>query len=78
MKYIRTIEGRIAARITRRSSPIVLREDFKDLGGYDQVGRALKNLVRKGKLLRIGYGLYVKTRVSSINGKILPAGLCLF
>jgi hypothetical protein len=73
MKYTSTIEGRIAARIARRSSPVVLREDFKDLGGYDQVGRALMSLVRKGKLLRIGYGLYVKTRISSINGKILPA-----
>ena len=73
MKYKNTIEGRIAARIARRKSPVVLREDFDDLGGYDQVGRALKNLICRGKLVRIGYGLYAKTRTSSLNGKILPA-----
>lgn len=73
MKYNSTIEGKIAARIARRKSSVVLREDFNDLGGYDQVGRALKNLVGKGKLVKIGYGLYAKTRISSVNGKILPA-----
>ncbi|SEM91249.1 hypothetical protein SAMN04488505_10727 [Chitinophaga rupis] len=73
MKYKSTIEGKIAARIARMKSPVVLREDFQDLGGYDQVGRALMSLVSKGKLVRIGYGLYAKTRVSSVNGKILPA-----
>ncbi|MRG47661.1 hypothetical protein GFS24_21235 [Chitinophaga sp. SYP-B3965] len=73
MKYSSTIEGRIAARVARKKSPVLLREDFNDLGGYDQVGRALKNLVSKGKLVRFGYGLYAKTRISSLNGKILPA-----
>lgn len=73
MEYISTIEGRIAARINRRQSPVVLREDLKDLGGYNQVGRALNNLVRKDKLRRIGYGLYAKTKVSSVNGKIILA-----
>ena len=30
------------------------------------------NLVEKGKLLKIGYGLYAKTKISSVNGKVLP------
>lgn len=72
MKYNKTIEGKIAARMTRLRSPVLLREDFADLGGYDQVGRALAGLLRKGKLIRIGYGLYAKTKVSSLTGKILP------
>lgn len=72
MKYNKTIEGRIAARMTRLRSPVLLRMDFADLGSYDQVGRALAGLLRKGKLIRIGYGLYAKTKVSSLTGQILP------
>jgi hypothetical protein len=50
-----------------------LREDFGDLGGYDQVDRALRNLVRKGRLMKAGYGLYVRTRPSLLDGKPMPA-----
>jgi hypothetical protein len=72
MKYSRTIEGRIAVRIARKQSPILLREDFADLGGYDQVGRALLALTEKGKLIKIGYGLYAKAKVSSLTGNTVP------
>jgi len=43
-----------------------------DLGGYDQVGRVLKHLADKGKLVRIGYGLYSKAKISSLTGEIVP------
>ena len=39
-------------RIARKRSDVFLRADFKDLGGYDQVGRVLRGLVRKGRLLK--------------------------
>lgn len=54
-------------------SNVLLREDFIDLGGYDQVGRALRQLAQKGRILKIGYGLYAKARVSSLTGEALPA-----
>jgi hypothetical protein len=73
MKYRKTLEGKIAVRIARKQSIVLLREDFDDLGGYDQVGRALLALTKKGKLVKIGYGLYAKTRVSSLTGKTVPA-----
>ena len=72
MKYSKTLEGKIAARITRKQSPVLLREDFDDLGGYDQVGRALLTLINKGKLIKIGYGLYAKAKVSSLTGNTVP------
>lgn len=72
MKNSKTIETRILARISRMKSSVILREDFIDLGGYDQVGRALRQLARKGRILKIGYGLYAKTKVSSLTGEILP------
>lgn len=35
-----------------------LRGDFEKLGRYDQVGRTLHQLEKKGRLIRIGYSLY--------------------
>ena len=62
----------MATRIVRKKSPVLLREDFDDLGGYDQVGRALLALTKKGKLIKIGYGLYVKAKLSSLTGVTVP------
>ncbi|HET6252999.1 MAG TPA: DUF6088 family protein [Puia sp.] len=72
MKYSKTLEGKIAIRVARKQSPVLLREDFDDLGAYDQVGRALLALTKKGKLIKIGYGLYAKAKVSSLTGNTVP------
>ncbi len=71
MNNSKTIEDRVFYRIMRRKSPIILRDDFIDLGGYDQVGRALRKLVQKGRIVKIGYGLYAKAKMSSLTGEIL-------
>lgn len=42
------------------------------MGGYDQVGRALRQLIRKGRLLKAGYGIYTRARPSSIDGQPTP------
>ena len=72
MRNNKTIEGRILARLSRMKSSVILRDDFIDLGGYDQVGRALRRLALKGKIIKIGNGLYAKTKVSSLTGELLP------
>ena len=72
MKRTKTLESKILARIVRKKSSVLLREDFLDLGGYDQVGRSLKHLADKGKLIRIGYGLYSKAKVSFLTGETIP------
>jgi len=72
MQYSKTIEEKIALRIARKRFPVLLRGDFDDLGGYDQVGRTLRALIKKGKLIKIGYGLYAKAKVSSLTGKAVP------
>ena len=38
------------------------------LGGYDQVGRALKSVVADEVVIKIGYGLYAKARPNRITG----------
>ena len=67
------LEKRIARRIARKKTNVFLRRDFEDLGGYDQVGRALKCLTAKGRLVKIGYGLYARTAISSISGRTVVA-----
>jgi hypothetical protein len=67
-----SLEERLAKRIARKRGDVFLREDFKDLGGYDQVGRALCRLVRKGQLMKVGYGIYTRTRPSTLDGKPTP------
>jgi hypothetical protein len=67
-----TIEERVLKRIGRKRADVFLRGDFDDLGGYDQVGRVLGNLVRKGRLVKIGHGLYTRARPSPFNGAPAP------
>ena len=50
----------------------MLRSGFRDLGGYDQVGRPLRLLVCKGLLLRIGQGLYTRALASPFDGTPAP------
>jgi hypothetical protein len=67
------LEDRVAKRISRKRGDVFMRTDFADLGGYDQVGRALRGLVSKGQLMKVGYGLYTRTRPSLLDGAPTPA-----
>lgn len=67
-----TLESRIAYRVKRSGDVVFMRQDFSDLGGYDQVGRILRQLVEDGLLVSLGYGLYARARKSIISGKIVP------
>ena len=52
----KNLETSVVNRIERKRGDVFLRSDFKDLGGYDQVGRVLRALVRKGLLLKVSHG----------------------
>lgn len=67
-----TLENRIVNRIERKRGDVFLRADFEDLGGYDQIGRALRTLARKGELVRVGQGLYARARPSGLTGEPVP------
>src|SRR5260370_42442331 len=69
-----TIEDQLSKRIDRKRGDVFLRADFGDLGGYDQVGRALRQLVREGRLVKVGQGLYARARPSLTNGEPVPVG----
>lgn len=67
-----TVEERLEQSLKRSKANVFLRKDFDHLAGYDQVGRALREVIKKGKLVKAGYGVYVKARESSISGKPVP------
>jgi hypothetical protein len=63
-----TLETRLLKRIDRKRGDVFLRADFDDLGGYDQVGRAL----RKERLLKLGHGIYTRAAKSPFSDKPVP------
>jgi hypothetical protein len=67
-----TLEARLLKRIDRKRGDVFLRADFSDLGGYDQVGRVLSQLVQNGRLMKMGYGVYTRTRPSILDGTPTP------
>ena len=67
-----TLKTQVSKRIDRKRHDVLLRADFGDLGGYDQVGRVLAQFAREGKLLRIGLGLYVRARPSALDSEPTP------
>lgn len=66
-----SLKSRIRQSIQDSADCVFLRSDFDTLGGYDQVGRALSEIIKEGGLIKIGYGIYAKTK-PSITGKPLP------
>lgn len=67
-----TILDKVKMRVRRSKRSVFLRSDFTDIADYDQIGRALRTLVRDGSVLKIGYGLYVRARKNRITGKLMP------
>ena len=61
-----TIKAKIQQRIKRAKHYVFMRDDFNDIANYDQIGRVLRNLVQKGELLKVGYGIYTKARKNQI------------
>jgi hypothetical protein len=70
MRQQKTLRERIEARIARkRGDDVFLTREFRDLGGEDQVLRALRGLVSEKRLVRLGYGVYGRAVVSRLSGE---------
>ncbi|NMR24710.1 S-adenosylhomocysteine hydrolase [Pseudoalteromonas sp. NEC-BIFX-2020_015] len=67
-----TATDRIYQKIKRSRRYVFERKDFDNYASYDQVGRVLKQLVDKGELIKIGYGLYTKATINSLTNKPMP------
>ena len=70
MRRTKTLRDRIESRIAiKRGEDVFLPREFRDLGGEDQVLRALRILVREKRLVRLGYGVYGRAIVSRLSGE---------
>lgn len=45
---------------------------FLPLGSHSAVQRALAQLIRDGQLVRIGVGVYARTKRSAVTGNVIP------
>ncbi len=69
---LKTLKSRIKYRISRSCDNVFLVKDFLDLSDRDQIGRALRELIKQYGLVKIGQGLYAKARISSLTGRCMP------
>ena len=69
MAKYKTLLYKVSSRIEKKSEAVFMRKDFDDLAGYNQIGRILSELTRSRKIIRIGYGLYAKARISTLTGE---------
>jgi hypothetical protein len=67
-----TIEERIERSLMNSKADVFVRGDFDKFGGYDQVGRALRAVLKKGLLVKAGYGVYVRAMESGLTGNAVP------
>lgn len=65
---------RMRLTVRAEKSDVLLRTDFRLAGSASQVSRCLRVLCVEGSLMRIGTGVYSKTRVSSVTGQLIPRG----
>ncbi len=74
--YKKSLKFKVLNRIQRRIvGNIVLRDDIENMGSPRQISRCLKDLVKMGKLVKIGYGIYAKAYISkTLNKPIIQGG----
>jgi hypothetical protein len=66
------IEERMKRAIARRSDDVFVRADFAKMGSEAQVSRALRALLYKGIIVRLGVGVYAKAKRSVLSGAAIP------
>ncbi|EST56877.1 MULTISPECIES: DUF6088 family protein [Proteus] len=67
-----TAASQINQKLKRSRRYVFERKDFENIASYDQIGRALNQLIKQGNLMKIGYGLYTKARKNSLTGRLMP------
>lgn len=72
MPVIEILEKRIQYRIKKSKDAVFMLSDFLDLSDRDQIMRALRKLIQKSLIIKVGQGVYVKAEKAIINGDLIP------
>ncbi|VVD27481.1 S-adenosylhomocysteine hydrolase (modular protein) [Paraburkholderia dioscoreae] len=67
------LKDRVVRSIARRYSVVILRSELAALGSPAQLTRVLSNLVKNKRLVRVGLGIYAKTRLNKFTGEAATA-----
>ena len=67
-----TIADRIERSVANRKDAVFVSSELKSFGNTSQVGRALRGMVARGALVRLGVGVYAKAKPSVLTGKPIP------
>lgn len=74
-RYKNTFRDKVLRKIQSKRSDVILRSDLNELGNSRQISRALNDLVDDGRLVRIGRGIYAKSKISKyINEPVINIG----
>jgi len=72
MITLNTVEDAIARKINDSPRHVFMLKDFNDIASSDQVLLSLNQLEEKGKIVRMGKGLYAKAIFSPLSECIVP------
>lgn len=64
-----TLEEKIIVRINKSHSNAFISSDFFDLSDRNQISRALRKLVQNGFIIKLGQGVFAKTKQSPFSEK---------
>lgn len=64
-----TLEAKMRYRINKSKLSAFVVADFYDLSDRDQIGRILRKMVKEQFLIKLGQGIFAKTKISTITGK---------
>ena len=73
MARLETLKDKIKYRIKKSKEVVFLVRDFSDLSGRDQILRSLRSLIDEKLIIKLGKGIYSKTKISTISQKTIPA-----
>lgn len=66
------LEERMKRAIARRQDDVFVRAEFADMGSEAQVSRALRGLLARGLIVKLGVGIYAKAKKSVLSGNAIP------
>lgn len=72
MSKEKSLKNKIWRRVKRFKEPVIFTRDFSDLSSSAQICRVLKTLCNERLLIRLGKGVYVRTKKSCLTGNIVP------
>lgn len=68
-----SLKSIISSQIDKSRDIVFMPRDYAYLSNSKQVGNVFSKLVEEKKLVRVGYGVYARGKISSYTGKVIPA-----